>query len=47
MVVIVALIIGDLLGIKDVEPWVRTFAVTSSLFAGFFTLIVLLVYDNV
>lgn len=47
LVVIVALILGDTLGIQDVDPWVKTFAVTSSAFAGFFTLVVLGVYDNV
>lgn len=47
MVVLGVLIIGDTIGVQEVDPWVRTFGATSAGFAGMFNLIVLLVYDNV
>lgn len=47
LVVIAALIIGDTLGIQEVEPWVKNVAVTSSLIAGVFTLVILSVFDAV
>jgi hypothetical protein len=45
MVVIAALVGGEMLGIQEVAGGVKTFALTSAGIVGTFTLIVLTVFD--
>jgi hypothetical protein len=47
ILVIVALIAGQVLGIDQVSDGVKTFAVTSSVILGLITLVILSVFDNV
>lgn len=44
---LVFMIIGDTIGVQEVSAWVQHVGVTVAIFCGFFTLIVLAVYDNV